>query len=987
MPTEPTDREPARRGSGSAAGSGVLAGVAAAASEVVPSAGNLPVRLDDAGVAWFVEGGALDVFVAQYGGDEMESALKHVIRVGPGRLAFGMDAPPGGARLRLVAKGLVGSRLRRVPLRSLLDGMAGDAGAVRDAGTLAAEVDAWIEELGAAIARDVVPRPRIDLRLEPVERVEAHGVVSAERGVVWLAGETPGAAFLDTEEVRPDGPGLIPVTQDTWVVLPRPTEVACRSSKELDPETLLFRALPELHRLALGAEDLNRRLKLVDEANLQVARTTHRHRDETVARNRLRSLHGRRDPAAATGRHPLTAALVAVGRHEGIVIRSPSADPTGEAPSLASILEASGVRARRVRLPPAERWWLGDSGAMLAFRRTDGRPLALLPTAAGRYRLLDPMSGRTTRVDPGAARGLEDDAWLLYRGLPSGGPARMRDLFAVATGSLTADLTRIAAAGLGAGVLTLAPAVAIGVLLERVVPTGAIGPLLQLTAVLVALALVATLSQILRGTALMRLEGRVGARLGAALWDRMLRLKPGFFRRFTAGELATRAMAFQILRDRVSGATAAALLSMLFLFPTFALLFLYNHVLGWITLGIGLATLSVAVVFGALQIGPQRRRFQAERQLAGDLLQMVRGVGKLRSSGAEGSAFAAWARRYREQKRAEIHVAKLSEHLTAFSAAIPALAGAALFVVALDQGPDQLPLANFLAVYAASMVFYTSIVTLGGSFEAIAAIVPGGEQAAPILAAEPDRVSHGAPAVLEGEVRFDRVSFRYPGGGFPIHEVSLHAKPGEFIAIVGESGAGKSTLVRLALGLEEPSSGAVYYDGRDLARLDHASVRRQIGTVVQDGDLPSGTVLDCIVGVTKDLTIDDAWRAARQAAVDRDIAAMPMGMYTYVSESAATFSGGQGQRIRIAAALVRRPRIVFLDEATSWLDTKSQAETMAGIEHSTATRIVIAHRLSTIRKANRIYVLHAGRVVQTGQFDELIGIEGPFRELARRQMT
>ena len=265
--------------------------------------------------------------------------------------------------------------------------------------------------------------------------------------------------------------------------------------------------------------------------------------------------------------------------------------------------------------------------------------------------------------------------------------------------------------------------------------------------------------------------------------------------------------------------------------------------------------------------------------------------------------------------------------------------------------------------------------------------MPGAEQVAPILAAEPDRVSHGAPVVLEGEVRFDRVSFRYPGGGFPIHEISLHAKPGEFIAIVGESGSGKSTLVRLALGLEEPSSGAVYYDGRDLARLDHTSVRRQIGTVVQDGDLLSGTVLDCIVGVTKDLTIDDAWRAARQAAVDRDIAAMPMGMHTHVSESAATFSGGQGQRIRIAAALVRRPRIVFLDEATSWLDSRSQAETMAGIEQSTATRIVIAHRLSTIRKANRIYVLQAGRVVQSGQFDELFGVEGPFRELARRQMA
>ena len=192
--------------------------------------------------------------------------------------------------------------------------------------------------------------------------------------------------------------------------------------------------------------------------------------------------------------------------------------------------------------------------------------------------------------------------------------------------------------------------------------------------------------------------------------------------------------------------------------------------------------------------------------------------------------------------------------------------------------------------------------------------------------------------------------------------------------------------MRLALGLEEPSAGGVYYDGRDLAKLDRRSVRRQIGVVMQDGMLQPGTLLDNIIGVNEDLTIDDAWNAARRAAVDSDIAEMPMEMLTVVGDSSSLFSGGQTQRIRIAAALVRNPRVVLLDEATSWLDARSQAQVMRGVESLAATRIVIAHRLSTIRAADRIYVLDAGRVVQQGTFDELYAVEGTFRRLVQRQL-
>ena len=157
--------------------------------------------------------------------------------------------------------------------------------------------------------------------------------------------------------------------------------------------------------------------------------------------------------------------------------------------------------------------------------------------------------------------------------------------------------------------------------------------------------------------------------------------------------------------------------------------------------------------------------------------------------------------------------------------------------------------------------------------------------------------------------------------------------------------------------------------------------------VLQQSHMLPGNVLTNIVGATERHTVDEAWRAAKSAAVDQDIASMPMGMYTPMSETAANFSGGQIQRIHIAAALVRNPRVLFLDEATSWLDARTQDMTMKGIANSPATRIVIAHRLSTVRGANRIYVLKGGTVAQVGTFDELLEADGPFRDLALRQMA
>lgn len=178
----------------------------------------------------------------------------------------------------------------------------------------------------------------------------------------------------------------------------------------------------------------------------------------------------------------------------------------------------------------------------------------------------------------------------------------------------------------------------------------------------------------------------------------------------------------------------------------------------------------------------------------------------------------------------------------------------------------------------------------------------------------------------------------------------------------------------------------IYYDGQDLAGLDVEKVRHQLGVVLQNGQLIAGDIFTNIVG-SSSLTVDDAWEAARMVGLDEDIERMPMGMHTVLSEGGGTLSGGQRQRLLIARAIVNKPRILFFDEATSALDNRTQALVSESLERLQATRIVIAHRLSTVINADRIFVVDDGRVVQSGTYEELMGQEGLFVELARRQIA
>jgi ATP-binding cassette subfamily C protein len=688
--------------------------------------------------------------------------------------------------------------------------------------------------------------------------------------------------------------------------------------------------------------------------------------------------------APAVGSDALLLVARRVGEALDIAVKHP---PGGEAANrLESIARASRVRTRQVLL--REGWWRQDGGPMVGFAGEERRPVALL-RAAGGYVMHDPTAGADERVTDAVAETLAPQAYTFYRPFPDQ-PIGLGDLVRFGVRGCQRELLVVLLMGAVAGVLSLVTPIATGKIFNDIIPGAARPELAQLTAILLVIAVSTALFNLTSGIALLRIEGKMGSGIQAAVWNRLLALPMPFFRPYTAGDLAVRAMGIDAIRQILSGATTTAILSGLFSLFHLGLLFHYSTRLAlWALLLLAIAV-GVSCGVSYLQLRHQRLVAMREAKLSGTVLQFLSSIAKLKVAGAEVHAFNIWARRFSEQRRLQYRARSVGNVQAAFSAAFPLLATLVIYMMAMPllTVSRELNTGDFLAFTSSFGICLSSLLSASSALLSTLAVVPLYEQAKPILmtCAEVD-TAKADPGRLAGGIDAQHMSFRYQDDGPPVlRDVSFTIHPGEFVAFVGPSGSGKSTIFRMLLGFETPESGAVYFDGQDLAGLDLPEVRSQTGVVLQNGKLMPGDIFTNIIG-SAPLTLDDAWEAARMAGLDADVKAMPMGMHTVVSEGGGTLSGGQRQRLMIARAIVRRPKILLFDEATSALDNRTQAIVSESLDRLQATRIVVAHRLSTIINADRIYVVEAGRIVQTGTYAELLEQEGPFAELAKRQIA
>ena len=689
---------------------------------------------------------------------------------------------------------------------------------------------------------------------------------------------------------------------------------------------------------------------------------------------------------------PLLVAVGAVGRAMGIEIRpgARSDDAERMKSPLEGIARASGIRTRRVLL--SDRWWEKDCGALLAYTKTDKNPVALLPGKRGGYEIFDPVAETRTPVTRRIALQLDPVAYTFYRPFPEK-PLNFWELLKFSLRGLGLDVITIVLMGVLAALVGMVVPQATGILMDRAIPDANRNLLLQIGLALFAASFGKAIFELAQGFAILRVEALFNFANQAALWDRLLKLRMSFFRQYSSGDLLDRTTTFDQMREVLNANVLRSLFNGLFSLLNLGLMLTYSIPLALAAGGIAIANFIVTIIVGDIT----RKKMEPLQEIQGEIfgltVQLIGGVSKLRIAGAEKRGFAYWTKKYREQLMLTLSTEGVEDAINLFNVLLPTVSSVIIFTIAAQllnsaqaQGQPGLSTGQFLAFNAAFGILMSGVTDLSDTLIEILEVAVLWKRAQPILKATPEvDLSKADPGKLKGHVKLDRVTFRYrEDGPLILNEVTVEAKAGEFIALVGPSGSGKSTTIRLLLGFETPEDGTVYYDGQDLSGLDISAIRRQLGVVLQGGRINSDSIFENISSGAL-VTMDEVWEAAQMAGFAEDIEKMPMGMHTVISEGGSNLSGGQRQRLLIARSLVLKPKILIFDEATSALDNRTQAIVSQSLDRLNVTRIVIAHRLSTIVNADRIYVIESGLVVQQGTFDELAEQPGLFAQLMARQ--
>ena len=943
-----------------------------AARRPVPA--NRPLPLEDPAIAWIVLQGRVQIFARRR--DVEAAARESLFTVEAGELVL---SPPRGAALGLLAVGLEDDTvLGAVRLADL------EAAVATDGPEVVQLVESWLEALTTTLDEQLPDVDGASLLADEVAEISAGGYAWAATRIVWV----PSAGNLRVFGERTAADVLLPLPPRVWVessasetVIPVAGGEALTTGLGWAGVTAFQEALLERLSHALAAQD--------QAAAEQLERRGAYERElRSATYTGLGAVLGGEEPRLHPGMETgaILAALRLVGEYEGIEISAPPRGAVGATSDpVDTIARASGVRARRVVLEGE--WWKFDVGSIFATLKEDGRPVAILPRKWRGFEIVDPAEGtRITLTDDNAAL-LDEDAYILYRALPSK-PLTGREVVRFMLRPLGPDLRRLAVFALVAAGVSLITPIVTEKIFSDVVPGLQRSNLIWLTFLLIVFAFSSFAFALAQQIAFLRVQGRASTDVQAALWDRVLDLPLPFFRGYPAAGLAMRVMGVEQVRLLATSVVVTAVLAIPIGVANLILAYFLNvrlAVFGTVALLIVATVMALLIRY---QVPRQRKVQEATNDLFSVSLQLVEAVGKLRVADASRRGFAEWGARFTALKRSFYNAQIGFAAATAFVVAAPALGTLLLIVGAATLPQGELSGATFLAFNTAFIQALTAITGLTAVATFAAQAVPLLENTRPILQAERESdVVKSDPGELRGHIEMSHLSFRYAEDGpLVLDDVSFAAEPGEFVAFVGPSGAGKSSVMRILLGFELPEVGTVRYDGKDLESLDPRGLRRQMGVVVQSARLMAGDIFTNIVGA-RPLTVEDAWEAAEIAGVKADIEALPMGMHTFVSEGAGTFSGGQRQRLLIARAVVGRPRILLFDEATSALDNKTQAAVSEAIEHLRATRIVIAHRLSTVRAADKIVVLQAGRIVQEGRYDELIELDGPFRRLARRQLA
>lgn len=474
---------------------------------------------------------------------------------------------------------------------------------------------------------------------------------------------------------------------------------------------------------------------------------------------------------------------------------------------------------------------------------------------------------------------------------------------------------------------------------------------------------------LLRGWAVVYLSTRLGLQWMGNVFAHLLKLPMDYFEKRHLGDVVSRMGSVQSIQRTLTTSFVEALIDGLMAVVTFAMMLLYSWKLALLTLvAVALYMALRALAFRPVRAGTEQQLVAGAKQQS-HLLESIRGMQSVKVAGVEQQRESGYANLMNDTVNRDVWLAKLGLGFNSASGLIFGIERIAVIWIGTVLALQNVFSVGMLIAYLAYKDQFAGRVSgLIDKWIEFRMLRLHGERLADIVLTSPEEnpaALFEAPEPASTRIDVTGLSFRYAEGEpWVLHDCSFSVEQGEAVAIVGASGCGKTTLVKLLLGLLKPTAGTIAVGGHDISRLGMDNYRKLVGAVMQDDQLFAGSVSDNIAFGEDGFDPERVEAAARLASVHDEIAAMPMGYHSLIGDMGTTLSGGQKQRVILARALYRNPRLLFLDEATSHLDVERERIVNDAVRQLKLTKVIIAHRPETIASADRVLVMHGGKIVQ-----------------------
>lgn len=958
---------------------------------------NQSLVLKECNQSWMVTSGELDVFYAAIDDNENYlSNLKYLYSVKSGELIFSLltlKKKKDNYRLIIVSKGASLVAINKDNLLGI------------EHFFLANMIDKWILKTSQRILQTNSPRAYTAIETSNSIILKKDTIAFPSKGVRWISiTEGECSIYSEGKIITSDSKSnySTAVSNSLWIkVLSKEIEINTLTTRDILKDKVDFmESLNNLQDYLYGKLLENNTLEIEEEINRIKEKVSSEASNLSSTLEQFRTIIvGKKKKAntfesGKTLDNNLFITCQFIGDAIGFKFEVPQfmeSYKNSTTNQLYAIAQSSKVRVRKIILRGT--WWKEENGHLIAFYKEDKRPVALIQYSPNTYLLKDTSTGEEIKVDHKIAEQLEPICYMFFYGF-NDTMTSIRKISKFAAQGIKKDSEYLILATFAGSLIGLLVPILSGIMFDDVIPTADKSLYFEVFAIMLILGLVTAGLQLVQGVLQLRVESKSSINLQAGVMDHLLRLPVTFYKKFSAGDLTNRALSINAIRRILSSTVMTAVLSGTFSFVNLGLLFYYDSGLAWI--GVGLAVLAIAFmsIMGWMKLRYDRQISDITGDLQGFLFEFLSGITKIRITGGERRIFTLWGTKFSKLKQLGFSSGSYQNFVEVFNSSYPLFTSILFFafiyytVSNTSAASSMISVGAFMAFISAFNQFLRDSLKMSMALITSLNIITLYERVKPILEETPESSEQSIdPGELVGDIEMNSVSFRYhEDQPLVLNNISFKIKQGEMVAFVGTSGSGKSTIMRLLLGFEKPEIGSIYYDGGDYDSMNKDLVRRQIGVVLQNGALMSGSIYKNIVG-NSELTLEDAWEAAGMAGMEEDIKQMPMEMHTVISEGAGTFSGGQRQRLMIARAIVHKPRLLFMDEATSALDNRTQNIVSESLDKLQATRIVIAHRLSTIKNADRIYVLDKGTIVESGSFEELMDKKGVFADLAKRQIA